>query len=81
MARIFQKMAEARLKGHQRQTPVGAERLRALMEIARANLTISGQNGATTRDLVHTMFPNDPAPVVTEEDLGSLTPLALPAPK
>jgi glutamate racemase len=81
MARIFQKMAEARLKGHQRQTPVGAERLRALMETARAEITISGQNGATTRDLVHTMFPNDPAPVVTEEDLGSLTPLALPAPK
>ena len=54
--------------------PLAAEQLQALLGAARANITISGQNGPVTRQLAQTMFPNDPAPVVTEEDLGSLTP-------
>ena len=74
MARIFQGMAEERLQGRQRKVPLAAEQLQALLGAARANITISGQNGPVTRQLAQTMFPNDPAPVVTEEDLGSLTP-------
>jgi glutamate racemase len=74
MAKIFQRMAEERLKEHPRQTPIGADLLRVLTDAARANITISGQNGATIRDLARTMFPNDPAPIVTEENLGSLNP-------
>ena len=74
MARIFQGMAEERLQGRQRKVPLRAEQLQALLGTARANITISGQNGPVTRQLAQTMFPNDPAPVVTEEDLGSLIP-------
>jgi glutamate racemase len=81
MAKIFEKMAAERLKGHRRKAPASADLLRGLTESARANITISGQNGVTTRDLAHTMFPNDPAPVVTEEDLGSLTPVVVSTPK
>jgi len=55
--------------------------LRTLVTAARANITISGQNGPVTRQLAATMFPNDPAPVVTEEDLGRLTPAGALAPK
>ena len=74
MARIFQGMAEERLQGRQRKVPLRAEQLQALLGTARANITISGQNGPVTRQLAQTMFPNDPAPIVTEEDLGSLIP-------
>ena len=81
MARIFQGMAEARLKGHLRTAPLAPEQLRTLVTAARANITISGQNGPVTRQLAATMFPNDPAPVVTEEDLGRLTPAGAVAPK
>jgi len=77
MARIFQGMAEARLQGQQRKAPLAGAHLQALLDSARANITISGQNGAVTRQLAQTMFPNDPTPLVTEEDLGSLTPAAL----
>lgn len=68
MAKIFQGMAEKRLQGHRRRTPVSAARLRKLKEAARPDITITGRNGATTRELAHTMFPADPVPVVTEED-------------
>jgi glutamate racemase len=81
MANLFQGMAIQRLQGKQRPFAIGADHLRALTDSARATITISGQNGATTRELAHTMFPNDPVPVVTEEDLGSLTPVAAPTPK
>lgn len=74
MATIFRKMAEERLKGHRREVPIGAGQLRELVASARATITISGRNGAVTRELAHTMFPNDPVPAVTEEDLGSLAP-------
>ena len=80
MARIFQGMAEERLQGRERKTPLAAEQLQVLLGTARANITISGQNGPVTRQLAQTMFPNDPAPVVTEEDLGTLT-SAVPAPR
>jgi glutamate racemase len=81
MAGIFQKMAEARLQGHQRQVPPGAEQLKALTEAARATITISGQNGATTRELARTMFPQDPVPLVQEEDMGVLAPVLSPKPQ
>ena len=81
MATLFQQMAEARLQGHQRQAPSGADQLRALTEAARATITISGQNGKTTRELARTIFPNDPVPVVTEEDMGRLPLAVAPPPK
>ena len=78
MADLFKTMAEARLKGRQRKAPVDAQALQALVDTARASITISGQNGAVTRDLVRTMFPKDPAPLVVEEDMGSLAPEPAP---
>ena len=81
MADIFKGMAEARLQVRQRQAPIAAEGLRVLVDASRANITISGQNGKVTRALAQTMFPNDPAPVVTEEDLGSLEPAGTPGPR
>jgi hypothetical protein len=53
---------------------VDARTLQGLVDAARASITISGNNGAVTRELVRTMFPKDPAPRVVEEDMGSLTP-------
>lgn len=78
MADLFKTMAEARLKGRQRKAPVDAQALQALVDTARASITISGQNGAVTRELVRTMFPKDPAPLVVEEDMGSLAPEPAP---
>jgi glutamate racemase len=74
MADLFKGMAEARLEGRQRRVPISPEALQTLVAGARADITISGRNGATTRELVRTMFPRDPAPLVTEENLGSLEP-------
>lgn len=77
MAGLFQKLAEARLQGHRRQTPLGAEALAKLTEAARATITISGKNGAVTRDLAHTFFPQDPIPAIKEEDMGTLGPVVV----
>jgi len=81
MADLFQEMAARRLSGRRRQVPLGEEALQALRTSARASVTISGQNGAVTRDLIRTLFPGDPMPPVTEEDMGSLAPATRSAPK
>lgn len=81
MADLFQEMAARRLSGRRRQAPLGEEALQALRVSARASVTISGQNGAVTRDLIRTLFPGDPVPPVTEEDMGSLPQATRSAPK
>lgn len=72
MADLFVKLAEGRLGDRRRARPLGPDQLRPLVEGARATITISGKNGAVTRDLARTLFPADPVPQVTEEDLGLL---------
>ena len=72
MATLFQSMAEERLKGHARAQPLTDAQLAPLLEQARPSITISGANGKTTRALARSMFPGDPEPVVTEQDLGRL---------
>lgn len=72
MASLFQAMAEARLKGHERHQPLDDAQLAPLLVEARPVITISGANGATTRALARAMFPADPAPLVVEQDLGRL---------
>src|SRR5580765_2331553 len=70
MARLFQDMAAARLKGHERRQPLTDAQLAPLLVQARPMITISGANGPTTRSLARTVFPGDPEPVVVEQDLG-----------
>jgi glutamate racemase len=72
MAKLFQDMAQARLKGHERPQPLSDAQLAPLLVQARPVITISGANGATTRSLARLMFPGDPEPVVLEQDLGRL---------
>jgi glutamate racemase len=72
MAGLFREMAEARLKGHERAQPLTDAQLAPLLVEARPAITISGANGAVTRALAHAVFPGDPEPVVTEQDLGRL---------
>ena len=72
MAALFRQIAEDRFRGHRRASPIAGEELARLQEHARATITISGSNGATTSELARTLFPGDPAPQVTEEDMGSL---------
>ncbi len=72
MASLFRGMAEARLRGHERAQPLSDAQLAPLLQQARPVITISGANGANTRALARAMFPGDPEPVVTEQDLGRL---------
>ena len=72
MAKVFESMAAARLQGHERKVGADPAELVALQSKARASITISGSNGATTRELARTLFPNDPEPQVMEETLGEL---------
>ena len=72
MATLFQGMAEERLKGRARTHPLTDAQLAPLLEQVRPSITISGANGRTTRALARSMFPGDPEPVVTEQDLGSI---------
>jgi glutamate racemase len=78
MAALFQEMAQQRLKGHERALPLTDAQLAPLLLEARPAITISGANGANTRVLARAMFPNDPEPVVTEQDLGRLDSAANP---
>lgn len=72
MANLFRGMALERLQGHERHTPASAAELARLDEEARPGITISGRNGPVTEQLARTVFPHDPPPRVTEEDLGKL---------
>lgn len=72
MASLFQGMAEAKLKGHERAQPLSDAQLAPLLLEARPVITISGANGATTRALARAVFPGDPEPLVVEQDLGRL---------
>jgi glutamate racemase len=72
MASLFQQMAEARLKGHERAKPLTDAQLAPLLVEARPEITISGANGAVTRALARAVFPGEPEPTVTEQDLGRL---------
>jgi glutamate racemase len=72
MATLFKRMAVERFKGHERVLPISDQEIARLQERARATITISGSNGATTSELARTLFPGDPAPQVTEEDMGNL---------
>ena len=78
MATLFQEMAQQRLKGHERALPLTDAQLAPLLVEARPAITISGANGANTRVLARAMFPKDPEPVVTEQDLGRLDSAARP---
>ena len=81
MAKLFRSMAEDRLKGRERAQALTAAQLAPLIEQARASITISGANGRTTRALARSMFPNDPEPLVVEQDLGNLGPAATSRPQ
>lgn len=72
MATIFKRMAVERFRGHERAIPSSDDEFTRLEERARATITISGSNGDTTRELARTLFPADPPPRVTEEDMGDL---------
>jgi glutamate racemase len=73
MATLFKRMAVERFRGHERVRPISDHEIARLQERARATITISGSNSATTSELARTLFPGDPAPQVTEEDMGTLT--------
>jgi len=72
MAGLFRQMAAARLKGHERAQPLSDAQLAPFLVEARPEITISGANGAVTRALARAVFPGEPEPVVTEQDLGRL---------
>ncbi len=76
MATVFRHMAVERFRGHERASPISEAELAQLQERARATITISGSNGNTTRELARTLFPADPAPQVTEEDMGDMATIA-----
>jgi len=73
MATIFKRMAVERLRGHERTIPSSDDEFARLQEHARATITISGSNGETTRELARMLFPADPPPRITEEDMGDLS--------
>lgn len=72
MGTLFRSMAIERLRNAPRARPASGEILARLLVEARPNITISGRNGAVTRELARTVFPHDPLPSITEEDLGML---------
>jgi glutamate racemase len=76
MATVFKRMAVERFRGHERAIPISDKEVARLQERARATITISGSNGDTTRELARTLFPTDPPPQVTEEDMGDLDAIA-----
>lgn len=72
MGTMFRIMALERLRNEARERPASGEFLARLLERSRPSITISGRNGAATRELARTVFPHDPLPQITEEDLGML---------
>jgi glutamate racemase len=69
MANIFEHEANARLKNNRRVSPISPEELQRLVVLSRASITISGNNADVTRQLTRTLFPGDPTPAISVEDL------------